>query len=109
MRALSSAILVNERLDRVYVTNTTQGPETLTTLDASTGRVLHAVRLNPFSSPVVDLPTRRVFVANGVSGRMLILDAMSGRQIGTVGIGASAPPCSCDDRHEQHRCNICAS
>ena len=23
--------------------------------------------------------------------------------------GTSAPPCSCDDRHEQHRCNICAS
>jgi DNA-binding beta-propeller fold protein YncE len=90
-----SAILVNERLDRVYVTNTTQGPETLTTLDASTGRVgrvLHAVRLSPGSAPVVDAATRRVFVANGASGRMLILDAVSGRLIGTVGIGVTARP-----------------
>jgi DNA-binding beta-propeller fold protein YncE len=76
----------------LYVTNTTQGPETLTTLDMSTGRVLHAVRLNPFSSPVVDIPTRRVFVANGASGGMLILDALSGGQIGTVGIRVTARP-----------------
>jgi DNA-binding beta-propeller fold protein YncE len=89
---MGSAILVNERLDRVYVTNTTQGPETLTTLDASTGRVLHAVRLNRGSTPVIDAATQRVFVANGASGRMLVLDAMSGRQIGTVGTGVTAQP-----------------
>jgi DNA-binding beta-propeller fold protein YncE len=87
-----SAILVNERLGRLYVTNTTQGPGTFTMLDASTGRVLHAVRLKPGSGPVVDAATRRVLVANGASGRMLILDAMSGRQIGTVGVRVTAWP-----------------
>jgi DNA-binding beta-propeller fold protein YncE len=76
----------------MYVTNTTQGPETLTTLDASTSRVLHAVRLSPGSIPIVDAAARRVFVSGGVSGTMLVLDAMSGRPIGTVGIGVSARP-----------------
>ena len=89
---MGSAILVNERLGRVYVTTTVQGSGTLATLDASGGRVLHAVRLTPFGSPVVDIPTRRTFVADGARGRLLILGALSGRQIGTVKAAGSLPP-----------------
>jgi len=90
-RLMGSAIIVNEQLERVYIVDTTPGKGTLTTLDAGTAQVLHAVPIDVSTPPVIDVRTRRVFIIDRRNGRVGILDALSGHMLGVTGVQIAPP------------------
>ncbi len=101
-----NSLVTSDYLGRVYAigergmfsasTFKTQEPGMLTTLDASSGRVLHAVPTGTDTFAIIDAPTRRVFAisdgGDGKSSRITVLNALSGAVIGSVPHGTPLDP-----------------
>ncbi len=87
---LMNSVTVDERARRAFVYDANSG--TLTTLDATSGHVVRAVRVvRSSTSPLVDASTGRVFVL--ASGTLSVVDARTGQFLGvTPNLGAAGAP-----------------
>ncbi len=87
---IMNSVTVDERARRAFVYDANSGA--LTTLDATSGHVVRAVRVARSStSPLVDAPTGRVFVL--ASGTLSVVDARTGQLLGvTPNLGAAGTP-----------------